>query len=203
MQRIKGVRDVVITGGIGTGKSTVCKGLEALGVCILDADTLAHQILQAHHRDIARLFGEVCVEEGVVNRTKLGAIVFADPKARQRLEAFVHPKVHAGLMEAFLACKAQKKLCVLDIPLYYETRSVYEGFCVAVVYAPKALQLARVCARNGWDEETAMLRINAQLDIEQKRQWADYVIDNSQDLPHLEREIAAFYRWLKEEDAFG
>ncbi len=197
------MRDCVITGGIGTGKSTVCKKLRDFGVIILDADALAHELLQEHHRQIATLFGEACVEQGVVNRAKLGAIVFADSAARERLEAFLHPKVHAGLMEAFLACKAQKKLCVLDIPLYYETRSAYKGFCVAVVYAPRALQLARVCARNGWDEETAMLRINAQLDIEQKRQWADYVIDNSQDLSHLEREIAAFYRWLKEEDAFG
>ena len=197
------MRDVVITGGIGTGKSTVCKALQALGVHILDADLLAHQLLQEHYRDIASLFGEACVEQGVVNRAKLATVVFADPKARRILEELLHPKVHAGLMEAFLTCKAQKKLCVLDIPLYYETQSVYEGFSIAVVYAPQVLQLRRVRARNGWSQETAMLRINAQLDIEQKRQWADYVIDNSQDLAHLQKEIAAFYRWLKEDNASG
>jgi len=197
------VRDCVITGGIGTGKSTVCKRLRDFGVAVLDADVLAHELLQEHHREVAAIFGETCVEDGVVNRAKLGAVVFTDSQARKSLEALLHPKVHAGLMEAFLTCKAQKKPCVLDIPLYYETQSVYEGFDVAVVYAPKRLQLERLCARNNWDEATALLRIEAQLDSEQKRQWADYVIDNSQDLAHLEKEIAAFCRWLKEENVSG
>ncbi|MBE0495779.1 MAG: dephospho-CoA kinase [Campylobacterales bacterium] len=192
------MQGVIITGGIGTGKSTVCRRLRALGVEVIDADTIAHTLLQAHYQEIEQLFGKACVEEGVVNRKTLGEIVFSDVRARKALEALLHPKIHRAMMDAWRVFQKAGQLCVLDIPLYYETQSVYEGFKVALVYAPKAAQYARVKQRDELSDAAIHARLEAQLDIEQKRQWAEYVIDNSRDEAHLEEEIQRFYRWLKE-----
>jgi dephospho-CoA kinase len=192
------VQGVVITGGIGTGKSTVCRRLRALGVEVIDADSIAHALLQEHHQEIEQLFTKACVEEGIVNRKVLGEIVFSDPKARKQLEALLHPKIHRAMMEAWEACRQSGQLCVLDVPLYYETKSVYAGFKVALVYAPKAAQYARVKQRDGLSDAAIKARLEAQIDSEHKRQWAEYVIDNSRDEAHLEEEILRFYRWLKE-----
>lgn len=195
------MRNVVITGGIGTGKSTVCRLLEQWGVVVLDADTTAHQLLDEHADWVTKTFGAACVSEGKVNRQALGAIVFSDPQARATLEAFLHPKIRTRLLEAKKTCEAKGEQCVLDIPLFYETQGAYPNAVVAVVYATPAQQKARVMARNRWSEEEALARIGAQLPIEEKRQKADFVITNTADKAALVEEVKRFYAWLKDKNA--
>jgi len=178
---------VALTGGIATGKSTATTILSLLGFRFIDADTIAHTVLDAQHAAVARQFGSGLVREGKVDRKALGAMVFADPQKRRELEALLHP-----LIEEEIRAQAQKqdalgKPYLIDIPLFFE-REAYPIKRSVVVYAPRETQLKRLMEREGFSEAEALQRIGAQMDIEAKRSRATWVIDNSGDLAQLQSE---------------
>ena len=179
---------VALTGGIATGKSTTANIFRERGFPIIDADTIAHEVLEQEREAVARLFGpQVIAADGRVDRPALGTIVFGDAERRRELEGLLHPKIEARIAQEADALDALAQPYLIDIPLFYE-REAYPIERVIVVYAPRALQLRRLMARNGLSETEALQRLDAQMDIETKRQRATWVIDNTRDLPHLQRE---------------
>jgi dephospho-CoA kinase len=178
---------IVLTGSIATGKSTVSKLLTSLGFQIIDADKIAHEILDEQHQSIAEMFGEKFVSEGKVDRKALGAIVFADSEQRKKLEALLHPLIYKEI--ARLSVKQDKlgEPYFIDIPLFFEGGR-YPIEKSLVVYTPKEQQLERLMHREGYTEEEALNRIQTQIPVEEKRKLASYVIDNSGTLTQLEKE---------------
>ncbi len=178
---------VALTGGIASGKSTVCNLFRLYGLRVIDADVIAREVLQKEAPAVAELFGEEYVKDGVVDRKALGALVFSDPEARKRLEALLHPKIREEIERQ---SEEQDRLggpYIVDIPLFYETGS-YPIEKVVVVYAPREIQKERLMKREGLGESEAEARLDAQMDIEEKRKRATWVIDNSGDLKQLQRE---------------
>jgi len=197
-------RVLALTGGIGTGKSTVGRMFEKLGAVVIDADAIVHE-LQASGTpvlaEIVAAFGpEMLLPGGALDRARLGDLVFRDPEARARLGRIVHPRVGAEMARRLAAAReAGVPLVLLDIPLYYEGRGAAESPAAAsprhgveaviLVYAPEAAQVERQLARDGYDREEALRRVRAQVPIEEKRRLADHVIDNSGSLDETERQV--------------
>ncbi len=216
---------IVITGSIGSGKSAVCELLAGRGFEIIDADKISHYVLDRCAAQVAEIFGAQYVVQkdaqaknlsshaefdagsdeeisatrySSVDRKKLGELVFKDPAELAKLEALLHPKITVEILSQAQALKAKGKLYFVDIPLFFEGKR-YEFFNkVAVVYAPKDTLIARVMKRNGLDHAAAKHRVELQMDIEQKRAMADFVIDNSGDLAALESAVERFLKELKD-----
>lgn len=193
-------RIVALSGGIGTGKSTVAALLRELGAVVIDADALVREVQSPGSLaidEIAEVFGPSVIREGgELDREKLGALVFRDPEARARLEAIVHPRVRALMARRIQEAQASGvPLVVLDIPLLFETgRGGFET--TILVYALEAQQIERQVARNGYSREEALRRVRAQMPIEDKRKLADHVIDNSSTLEETRRQVAELYARL-------
>lgn len=178
---------IVLTGSIATGKSSTVKLLEASGFHIIDADKIAHKILDEQHEAIAEKFGETLVHEGKVDRKALGAIVFSDTSKRKELEALLHPLIYDEIERLSIEQDRLKKPYFIDIPLFFENKR-YPIERSLVVYTTEEQQLERLMQREGYTKEEALNRIHSQIPIEKKRKFATYVIDNSGTLTQLEKE---------------
>jgi dephospho-CoA kinase len=180
-----------LSGGIGSGKSTVTRLLSDLGATTIDADAIVHEQQAAGQpllREIAKAFGDgVIASDGTLDREALGNIVFQDESARAQLGNLMHPPVIAEMMRrAKAAVEAGVPLVVLDIPLLFEGRETGRGSgalmdfdATVCVWVRPEVQLARTMARDGCTADEAKRRIAAQLPIDKKREMADHVIDNS------------------------
>jgi dephospho-CoA kinase len=188
---------IALTGGIATGKSTVASLLGLNGLRIIDADAISHRLLDENSAWIREHFGEQYIHGNKVNRPELGKIIFFDPKAKKELEAFLHPKIRAAIEEASEKQDLLKYPYLIDIPLFFETSS-YPIENSVVVYTPKELQLERFIKRNGFTAEESLRRIETQMDIEEKRSRATWVIDNSSNLKHLQAQCEQFVESIKE-----
>lgn len=183
---------VALTGGIASGKSTVCNLLKLYGLRIIDADLIAREMLDKEAAEIAKLFGREYLQEGRVDRKALGRLVFSDEEARRVLENFLHPKIREEIIRQSREQDALKGPYIVDIPLFFETGS-YPIEEVVVVYAPRDIQKQRLMEREGLSEEEAEARLNAQMDIEEKRKRATWVIDNRGNLKELQRETERIF----------
>ena len=178
---------IALTGSIATGKSTVSELLASLGFHIIDADRIAHKILDEQHEVIAELFGSTLISDGTVDRKALGTIVFADSEKRKQLEALLHPLIYKEIEELSARQDLSGRPYFIDIPLFFETER-YPIEKSLVVYATEAQQLERLMSREGYSREEALARIGTQIPVEEKRQKASYVIDNSGTLTQLKQE---------------
>ena len=176
---------IVLTGGIATGKSTVAKIFKTYGFEIIDADKIAHEMLDLHYEDIALLFGVEYVENKKVIRKKLGSFIFSDDKEKKRLEALLHPLIFKEIEKQSLALDALREPYLVDIPLFFESNR-YAIEKSIVVYVPQKLQLERLMQRDNSSKEDAQSRVDAQMHIEEKKQKATYLIDNRGDLNALQ-----------------
>ncbi|MEE9607214.1 MAG: dephospho-CoA kinase [Myxococcota bacterium] len=191
-----------LTGGIGSGKSSVAALLAQLGATVIDADAIVHE-LQAPGapllREIAEAFGPSVLDaSGALDREALAAIVFRAADQRSRLNAIVHPRVGAELARrAAKALEAGADLVVLDVPLLFEGRggtAARTGMdTTLVVYAAEPIQIERTVARDGCTRDEAVRRIRAQLPMEEKKRLADYVIDNSGTREETEAQVRVFF----------
>ena len=188
----------VITGSIASGKSTVVNLLKERGFSVIDADVIAHEQLEICKGEIVCEFGEQILDEaGKIDRKKLGAIVFNDPKKLKNLEQILHPKIKAEIFFKALQLERLERVYFVDIPLFFEKKERYSEFKnVAVIYAPKELLLSRLMSRNALSLEDAKARVELQIDIEQKREMAKFVIDNSGDRDNLELELEKFLKQI-------
>ena len=194
-----------LSGGIGTGKSTVSRWLAGLGASVIDADEIVHA-LQAPKAPllsvIEEAFGKGVIDRaGALDRAALGAIVFQDAEARLRLNRIIHPEVGRVMGEQMQAAvKRGAELVILDIPLLFEGRKARSGGAAALpfdatvlVYAPEQAQISRQIQRDGCDREEALRRIRSQLPIEDKKAMADIVIDNSGSREQTRRQVDALF----------
>ena len=174
---------VGLTGGIGSGKSTVARHFRSHGVPTVDADTLARQAVapgSAALAKIASVFGKELLDaEGALNRPVLGTLVFRDSEARARLDEIVHPQVRR-LFEVAVAQQraAGTRLMLYELPLLFEKNLEQQFDTTIVVAVTPETQLKRVRRRDGLDAAAAQRRIDAQLPLEDKIRRADYVLWN-------------------------
>ena len=178
---------VVLTGGIATGKSTVAKIFFTFGFEIIDADKIAHDILDREYQKIVELFGEEYITDKKVNRKQLGSLIFTNKKEKLRLEKLLHPLIFSEIEKESDKLDAVKKPYLVDIPLFFESNR-YPIKKSIVVYVPQKLQLHRLMVRDNSTEEMAQQRIDSQINIEEKRQEATYLIDNQGDLNRLQEQ---------------
>ena len=194
-----------LTGGIATGKSLVANRLAGHGAIIIDADKIAHEVVakgKPAWEEIVQEFGEeYLLSDGEIDRKALGRTVFADPARRDILNHIVHPRVFEEISRAIAAAvenhDTPDPVIILDVPLLFETKMDVDLPEVIVVFAPVETQLARLSARDDLSEEDAMARINAQLPIAEKREKADYVIDNSGTVEDTLQQVDTLYHTLK------
>ena len=197
-----------LTGGIGSGKSTVAALLRELGATLIDADLIVHQ-LQAPGQpilaEISAAFGsEIIDAEGALDRKALGNIVFNDKQARGRLGQIIQPRVGLEMLRQVTAAReARAPMAVADIPLLFEGRREgrdtagalgVEG--VILAWVPVEVQIERTMARDSCTREEALARIGAQLPIDEKRELADHLIDNSGTPEETARQVQELYAEL-------
>ncbi|RRS32336.1 MAG: dephospho-CoA kinase [Epsilonproteobacteria bacterium (ex Lamellibrachia satsuma)] len=178
---------VALTGSIATGKSTAVDILSRYGFLFIDADKIAHQILDEQQTAIAEMFGMEFIENSRVNRKALGAMVFSDPVKRKELESLLHPFIYDEIERQALIQDAAKEPYIIDIPLFFEGGR-YPIERSLVVYTTKEQQLKRLMQRDGYNKEEALKRIGSQIDIDEKRERATYTVDNTGNLAQLQYE---------------
>jgi dephospho-CoA kinase len=201
-------RIIGLTGGIGSGKSTVAEMLRKLGATIIDADRIVHE-LQAPGMPmlevLAAEFGRDIIDaSGALDRKALGAIVFNDKTARARLGLIVHPEVGKEMYRQVQAgIAAEAPLVVADIPLLYEgrregrdTASMLGVEGVVLVWVPVEIQIERTMARDSCTRDEALARIRAQVPIDEKRSLAEHVVDNTGSREETEAQVRAIVREL-------
>lgn len=191
-----------LTGGIGSGKSTVAALLREQGVPVVDADELAREAVAPGSPGLAEIvaaFGpEVLGQDGALDRKRVAGLVFADPAARQRLNAITHPIVRRLSQERFAALeRAGVTLAAYDVPLLYEVGLDQVLRPVVVVAAGLETQLGRVMARDSLTREQASARIAAQMPLADKRARADHVLENDGSRAELERQVSELVAQLR------
>lgn len=202
---------VGLTGGIGSGKSTIAAMLHRRGAGIVDADALVHELIAPGGAAIPALrdaFGAAAIAaDGGLDRARMRALVFSDPQARQRLEAIVHPRVRALSNERAAALAASSPYLVFVVPLLVESGNWRERVQrVLVVDCSEAAQLARVCARPGMDAATAQAIMRTQATRQARLDAADDVLFNEAPLAHVEacvNELHQRYAALAQDGARG
>lgn len=186
-----------LTGNIGVGKSTVMALLAELGADGIDADGVAHEVMEpgqlAYQQIVAHFGAAVAPDGGPIDRMRLGQIVFSDPAALAQLEAFVHPAV-AEVIQQRLASSVADVVVIEAIKLLEAGLSVQLCDQIWVVTAPRAEQIRRLMATRGLSEAEAVLRIDAQPPQADKVAQADVVIDNSGDLAAVRARVRRAWR---------
>jgi len=191
---------VGLTGGIGAGKSEVSRRLAAQGAVIIDADVIAREVV-APDTDgfaaVAEAFGpDVLGPDGALDRSRLGDIVFAEPRKLAALNSIVHPRVGARMRELEDAA-GPGSVVVHDVPLIAENSLADAYDLVVVVDVPPRIQLDRLVRHRGLSREQAQARMAAQASREQRLSIADIVVDNSASLAELDRQVGELWSELR------
>ena len=184
---------VGLTGGIGSGKSTVARMLETRGAVVFDADVLAREVVEpgtpGHAAVIERFGANILAPGGELDREALASIVFADPAARRDLEAIVHPEVRRRFAEASEAYRDTDRVVVMSAPLLVET-GMHSAFDVLVVVsATPHAQIERLMRDRGMSEEAVRSRIDAQATPEARAEVADVLVENELTVEELEARV--------------
>ncbi|HUT55183.1 MAG TPA: dephospho-CoA kinase [bacterium] len=192
---------VGLTGGIGSGKSTVARMFVDRGARLIDADQLARDVVLPQKpawNDIVREFGEaVLLPDRAINREALAAIVFADQDKRKRLNDITHPRIGQEMLRLAKQFTEQgAPLAVIDAALLLESPATKWIKPVIVVVADEAVKLERVCARDRCDQDEVLQRIRAQWPDSERVKYADYVIDNSGTLEDLKEQVEKVWRQI-------
>ena len=191
-----------VTGGIGTGKSTVARMFRQLGAAVLDADAIAHKLMEPRKlawRRIVAAFGEgVLNADQTVNRRALAGIVFADDELRRRLETILHPGVMRQIRRQLHRLGRSKtvKAAVLDVPLLVEVGAQDLADALVVVTAPREAQRERLQRQHGWTDAEIGARIRAQWDLAAKAALADHVVDNGNGVDRTRTQVRQLWRTL-------
>lgn len=191
---------VGLTGGIGSGKSTVARLLEKRGAVVFDADLLAREAVEpgtpGHAAVIERFGADVLAPGGELDREALASIVFADPAARRDLEQIVHPEVRRLFAEGSEAYRDTDRVVVFSAPLLVETGMHTAFEVLVVVSATVATQIERLMRQRGMSEPSIRVRIDAQAPLEDKAAAADFLVDNEGSLDELESQVEQLWNDL-------
>jgi dephospho-CoA kinase len=193
-----------VTGGIASGKTTVARMLEDLGAPIIDFDLLSRVVVEPNKpawKEIVAYFGEqVLLEDKTPDRKKISQIVFHEPEKRKKLESFIHPRVYhefARLVKEFTA-KDPNAIIQGVVPLLLEANLQHLFHKILLVYIPQEMQAERLMKRDRISREMATNILNAQLPIEEKKGYADFIVDNSGTLEETKRQVKEVWKKLKQ-----
>ncbi|GES96062.1 dephospho-CoA kinase [Rhizophagus clarus] len=183
-----------LTGGIASGKSTISRMILRRKIPLIDGDLLARKVVEpgrpAYKLIIKHFSHDVLNEDGTLDRTKLGNIIFADERQRKILNKCTHPFIRREIFKLLVwYWITGEKIVVLDAPLLIESGLYKWMSTVVVVYVSEQLQLHRLIKRDNLQEHVALQRISAQLPLREKIKYADHVIDNSSELGETERQL--------------
>lgn len=183
-----------LTGGIGSGKSTVSDILKEQGIPVVDGDRIAREVVEPHrpaYDEIVRVFGtEVLQRDGTLNRKRIGEIVFSDPEKLSVLNSITHKEIYRVILERLESLKETgTTLVFLDVALLFETGFDQLTDRVWVVDAPDAVRVERIQKRDGLKEEEILKRIQSQMSREMRNTKGDLVLDNSKGREELKAQI--------------
>lgn len=193
---------VGLTGGIGTGKSTVSRFFRDLGCLIIDADLLAREVVEpgqpAYDKIVAEFGKGIVQKDGLIDRKKLGALVFADAEKRKRLESFTHPEIVArrAVILAELEAEGFDGIAIVDAALLIETGGAKNMDRLVVVATDEATEIRRLTVRDDMPEAEVRRRIQSQMPLSEKVKQAHYVIDNSGAREEAERRVREVHQAL-------
>ncbi len=195
------MRVVGLTGGIGSGKSTVSEMFRALGAQVIDADQVAREVVEPGTpglQEVARRFPGVVDASGRLDRTELGRRIFADPGERRALEAIVHPRIREEVARRTEAlARAGVQVVLYDAALLIEN-GLHRGMDgVILVAAPEAVQRARLAERDGLDEAAISARLAAQLPLADKRAHATWVVENGGSLEEAQAQVQRIWEEIR------
>ncbi|EHL7955163.1 dephospho-CoA kinase [Campylobacter coli] len=173
-----------VTASIACGKSTFIEIANSLGFKSISADSIAHEILDKYALELAQIFSKfhkknLLKAEGKIDRKILGEIVFNNKEAKTILENFTHPKIRAQILEQMQILEQENKAFFVEIPLFFESGAYENLGKVIVIYTPKELSLKRIMQRDKLSLEAAKVRLDSQVNIEEKLEKADFIIKNT------------------------
>jgi len=193
---------VGLTGGIASGKTTVAKMLREKGAEIIDADDIAREVVQpgkpAWKEIVAWLGRDILQEADHIDRSKLGKIIFHSNEARSKLNSIVHPWIEMRMEDKVNSLKLNKDIEVIvkDVPLLIETGMYRSVDLVLLVWVSFEVQVIRLRKRDGLSDEEIQKRLNAQMPLEEKKKYADYVINNEISLDYTRSQVDHFWSWM-------
>ncbi len=192
-----------LTGGIATGKSAVVEMLRRKGAYIIDADQLAREVVEPQQpawQEIVDWLGDsILLSNRSLNRARVAELVFGDRERLEKLNSIIHPRVGARILERTKEIEQADPgaVIVYDIPLLIEAGMQEMTDLILLVYAPRALQLSRLQKRDGLSPEEAEKRLSAQMLIDEKKQYAHVIINNSYSLADTEKQVDRFWHNLE------
>ena len=192
-----------VTGGIGSGKTEVCQRLAALGLKVLNADQIAREISESDpevRNALIMYFGEgILNSDGLLNRRKLGELVFSNEAARRQINQIIHPRVLQQISQEIEACRRAGDcwVVIIEAALIYEVGMEKSLDGVVVVDAPVQARIDRIRQRDGLTRQEIENRIKSQMPLEEKVKRADFVVDNSGSISDLEQKVKELVDWLK------
>jgi dephospho-CoA kinase len=191
---------VGLTGGVGSGKSTVAEMMRELGAEVVDADEATHAVYEPGNPGfdaVVREFGDAYVDGGRIDRSRLGELVFRDDDARRRLNSIVHPLVRDWMAQRTAeAAERGVEVVVQDVPLLFENGLERLFSTVVLVYVPEEVQIERLVSGRGFTLERARAMIAAQMPIENKRGLAHHVINNTGTREETQAQVKAVWKQL-------
>ena len=190
-----------LTGGIGTGKSTVSQILKEKKFPVIDLDIISHEVIKFPKvvEKIVENFGKEVLEYNntgnwIVSREKLGRVIFGNREKRLILNSVMHPEILRIMREKILECKKENKIIFVEIQLLFEVQWEKEFDYILLVSAEKETQIKRILARDKRSKEEALSIINSQMPLDEKKKRSDYVIENDGNIQDLERKIDGFLK---------
>ncbi|MGO3362233.1 MAG: dephospho-CoA kinase [Corynebacterium sp.] len=191
------MRIIGLTGGIGSGKTTVAERLRQKGAFIVDADKVAREVVEPGQpalRELADAFDGVITEDGTLDRAGLARQAFVTPEATEKLNSITHPRIRERTQKLFAQAKSDgREIAVYDMPLLIENGETGQVDTVLVVDASDETRVQRLVDSRGLDEDDARRRIAAQIDRESRLKAADVVLDNSGDVESLIAQVDRFW----------
>ncbi|EKO7625232.1 dephospho-CoA kinase [Campylobacter upsaliensis] len=187
-----------VSASIACGKSSFIKIANELGFESLSADLIANEITQKNAAVLAEMFLLNLDKEGKIDKKALANLIFKDKKAKEKLENFMHPKIREELLRKMQILEQKGRIFFVELPLFFES-DFYQNLGKSVlIYAPKNVSLQRLMQRDGLDKDEALRRIKSQMDIEKKREMADFVIQNIGSYEEFRQNCVKFIKSLKE-----
>jgi dephospho-CoA kinase len=193
---------IAVTGGIGSGQSTVCNRLQSLGCRIINVDKKAKRIIAKDHalkKELKSVFGhDIFFKDGSLNRKLLASLAFQSDIKTMQLNKLVHPRMVAEIVEEMETARFSQKypLIVLDAALVYELSLEQMFDAVIVVYTHLDKRIKRVIERDGLNRKEILSRVRRQIPLDEKKQWADFVVDNNGTLDDLNFQINEIFEDL-------